>query len=651
MTLTVSQLTVYPANRSDVPILSDISIVCAPGTLTLVVGQTGSGKSTLLHSIAGLIPLHSGTVQYGSESLWKGKHVNDAVKFKSGLLFQYPERQLFAESIRKEFAYSLRPLRLTKQEQQARIREVMHEMRLPERLLDSSFFALSDGQKRKVATATTLAVKPDWLLLDEPTAGIDPRSIPLLLTMLESRKGGSDGGVIVVSHDLDTFLPIADRVLVLAKGKLAADVSPEQLCANPDILLQANVGLPSAVKLAQELREHEVFLQSACVSPQAAADEIIRQIQASTMTVGIATATADVSAGNTAHLAKTSAVTVTAASAAHCAHYAASGGAASTTAHTATCTPLDGTGAGAAASAGTATAAGTANAVDTGTAREIGAARSVPDGEAPALPQSAGTTLANAAGSSAQRLHPITKWLLYMMLSAGILLQHSWAGVGAAAVITLVCLILSRESVHTILKPGKPLLIFIAISACISGVTLSFQPDSLIPRAFEFSLVAAAQTVQKLSEILLIMILGVLFAATTGPQVMQRGLEQAFSVLERFKLPVSIFTFATALLLKFIPMFFHEMEKMSLITRARGKSYVKAGSIRMRDMPVFMIPLILSMMKHAEDLAFALEARGYKLKRLIGDSSGKIVLQPLDKYCLAVGTALLGALIAIGSVA
>ncbi|MDF2959564.1 MAG: cbiO2 [Paenibacillus sp.] len=544
-----------PNSNESEPILTNISCLLKKGTVTLITGQTGSGKSTFLHALAGLIPLQAGSVMYDGQPLWSGKRHNEAVKFKTGILFQYPEKQLFAESIRKEFAYSLRPFRLSKQETESRISEAMDRMKLPERLLSQSFFTLSDGQKRKVATATVIAAKPEWLLLDEPTAGIDPLSIPQLLETLAAHKD-QGGGIVLVSHDLDTFLPVADRVLVMDNGTIAADTIPGELCRNPCILLHARIGLPSAVEISNVMLGYGLPLAKTPLTPEQTADAIIRQMQEKSNTHAESPVTEKVPQ-----------------------------------------------------------------------AREIVQSMPVPE------PRKKAVSLMTAA----QQLHPIAKWMFYLLLSSGILIQDHWPGIGTAAIITCICMYLSGAAYRTLLKPVKPFLLFILLSALISGLGLSFDPDSMRLERIDFSFTAAARTTKQLSVFLLIMQLGILFAVTTTGAKLQRGLEQAFSFLERLRLPIAAFTFSASLSLRFIPMLFAEIDRVSLITRARGKSRVKQGSIRLRDAHVFMIPLILSMMKHAEDLAFALEARGYRVKTLTGSSNRKLPFHRRDLLVMAAG--------------
>ncbi|MCR8635067.1 ATP-binding cassette domain-containing protein [Paenibacillus radicis (ex Xue et al. 2023)] len=599
--INVEQLTVGKPNSSNKnnrsepgPILTNINCRLQKGTVTLIAGQTGSGKSTFLNAIAGLIPLQAGTISYDGKSLWNGQRMNNAIKFKMSVLFQYPERQLFAESIRKEFLYSLRPLRLSKQETAARINEAMNRMKLPEELLTESFFTLSDGQKRKVAIATSLATKPEWLLLDEPTAGIDPLSIPHLLEAIDIHKRVDKGGIILVSHDLDTFLPVADRVLVMHKGTLVADLTPKELCDNPGILVKAQIGLPTSVEIANIMLELGIPLSGTSITPDETADAIIRQIrQRSTACESLEhSSTTSLPSADPAYMvSRESSITDP-----------------------------------------------TADTISTPAAN----VSLNPESTAPSAKSISFTSILSTA---VQQLHPITKWLFYLLLSSGILIQDQWYGIGAAAIITCICMYLSGAPIGALLKPVKPFLFFILISALISGLTLTFYPDSIKLAAVDFSIISAAQTTKQLSIFLLIMVLGILFALTTTGSKMQRGLEQAFSFLEYFRIPVAAFTFSASLLLRFVPILFAEIERISLITRARGKANVKQGSIRVRDAHVFMIPLILSMMKHAEDLAFALEARGYRVKRVSRLSYNKIPFHLRDLYTLTAGFLLLAVLI------
>jgi energy-coupling factor transporter ATP-binding protein EcfA2/energy-coupling factor transporter transmembrane protein EcfT len=592
--ISLEHVWVTPKENSfrDEPILRDIHCRLEPNTLTLIVGHTGSGKTTLLHALAGLIPLSQGSVSYGRHPLWDNNlSLNDTIHRSIGMVFQYPERQLFAESIEKEFRYSLKPYRLTKAEQSERIRLALNLMRLPETILAESFMSLSDGQKRKAALATTLATEPQWLLLDEPTAGMDPQGIQPLLGALRAQKKVPGGGVIVISHDLDTFLPLADRVLILQDGMLVANDSPEVLLATPSIWLRTGVGLPTSLELIMTLREHGILVNSSgesersnhgpgghdpgpFLSPSDMADAILQQLCPPAEAV----------------------------SSQEC----------------------ETSGAPAVSSQPKSQASRQMDSIAIQTAVALPSVYKELGGSLPATVPESASSASSASSQMVREMHPIAKWFVYLLLSTGILLQHSWTGIGLAALTAWSCISISGVPYRSLLKPTKPFIYFILISTLISGIGVTFVENSWRPERMYFSIDSALQTFQLLSRFLLIMILGILLAVTTSGRRMQAGLEQALSLLERFRIPVAVFTFAATLLMRFLPILTQEMERTSMIVKARGKSRSKKDSLRLRDVPVFLIPFLLSMMKHAEDLSLALESRGYQFRRLRKEVAARV---------------------------
>lgn len=564
------------------PLLKGISCRIAPGSITLIAGASGSGKTTLLQTLAGLLQPGRGTVAYGPQSLWEDDGRLQAMHREIGIVFQYPERQLFADSIEKEFRYSLRPYRLSKSDQAKRIDRALAQMGLTREILTESFLTLSEGQKRKAALATALATEPKWLLLDEPTAGIDPQGIGPLLRCLEEQKRNSGGGAIVVSHDLDTFLPLADRVLILHNGTLAAEGTPQELLANPGLWLETEVGLPSALQLAVQLGKAGIEIDRVEGVPL----------------------TAEAMAGRLLGLKE---------------EEQEEGGSFSCS---------DSTG-------------------------PAAAATSYGEGNAPgssAAPAAAGlaTGAAERASSSAagivRELHPIAKWIVYVLLTAAVLMQHSWIGIGAAGLLTGGLILLSGVSYRSLLRPAKPFLYFIAISTLVSGITVVFPPDSWRPERIYFSVGPASQTLGLLLRFLLVMLLGILLAVTTGVKRMQLALEQALSFLERLRVPTAPFTFAATLLMRFLPRLLQEMDRMAIIVQARGKTQMKKRALRLREIPVFLIPFLLSMMKYAEDLSLLLEARGYQLKRLRREGRTRLPWTRREHISIAAGALLFAAL-------
>ncbi|MCZ8514208.1 ATP-binding cassette domain-containing protein [Paenibacillus filicis] len=528
------QIIVRPEGpETNAAILDGIDCRFEPGTVTLLVGRTGSGKTTLLHALAGIVPPAGGSLRYGTEPLWKNGRMNDAVKHKVSLAFQYPERQLFAETLRKEFRYSLRPFRLSKDEIERRAATGLEQMKLPASLIERSVLTLSEGQKRRAAFAVTLAEQPEWLLLDEPTAGIDPSAVPPLLNAVKEhvRRGG---GAVIASHDLDTFFPVADRVIVLYEGRIVAVRRPDELMSDPQPLLQARVGLPASSRIERELRKLGVCLRGAPLLPGDAAEAI----------------------------------------------------------HLALLERQQG-----------------AFVPDAPDMELYSAAALEPENLSGAVPQQDAPTPARLAG-----LNPLTKWWFYLLASTGMLIQSHVIGLAAAAAVAFACVRLSGVHARTLIKPLKPFAMFMLLSCFLSGLQLNFGGGSPLWQRYGFSWADSSRTLVQLTVLLLVMLMGILFAKVTGPREMRTGMEQGLSRLRRFRVPVGAVTLYTALLLRFIPLLHREIERMSLIIRARGKVHVKPGSIRLRDMPAFMIPLLLSMMKHAEELAMVLEARGYRLQ-------------------------------------
>ncbi|MBE1440752.1 ATP-binding cassette domain-containing protein [Paenibacillus sp. OAS669] len=566
MTIRLENVTVVSPKEDRHPILSRMNHQFLPGTITLVIGQTGSGKTTLLNALAGLIPLTSGSISYDDQPLWRGQRLNRESLLQTGLVFQYPERQLFADSVRKEFSYSLKHLRLSKEEENSRISEVLDQLTLPESILKESVFSLSDGWKRKAALAATLAARPRWLLLDEPTAGIDPPSIEPLLRAIRNHRNQSLGGAVVVSHDLDTFLPIVDQVVIMRCGMLEAVLEPKDLYTDPSVLLKAHIGLPTSMQLAVELEAAGISISDRRpFSAEETADALWESLREQSIK------------------------------------------------------PAGGLPAGEPA---------------------------VKAGEALEREDHQRSHLApdKQTASGVHLLHPIAKWLFYVAVSSGILIQSHWPGVLASCLLTAGIVAVARASMQTLYKAGKAFAIFIMISGIISGLQISASDSWWHFQSISFSITAASGTIRQLAVFFLVLLTGVAFASSTSITMMQRGLEQGLSFLERLRVPVSVFTFSASLLLRFIPLIGKEIERMSFIVKARGKSTSKQGSLRLRDVPVFMIPLLLAMMKHAEDLSMALEARGYKLRRLNNSTKVPIQFARKDWLLVGIGLVLFGAL-------
>lgn len=231
--------------------LHDVSFRLPSASMTIVIGAVGSGKSTLLDLLAGVVKPERGDVFYDGESLFQGRHVSVSLRKKIGYVFQQPEKQLFATTVRKEIAFSLRPYALSQEAREARMATTFSQLGLATALYEQAPLQLSGGYQRKVAIASTLVTHPTWLLFDEPSAGLDHRSQQALLAQLAWEKERlTDGGIVIATHDLDLFLPIADQIILVKEGSIFAIMTYDALLADLFLLDQAGIGVTDGLWIA-----------------------------------------------------------------------------------------------------------------------------------------------------------------------------------------------------------------------------------------------------------------------------------------------------------------------------------------------------------------------------------------------------------------
>lgn len=234
--------------------VQDVSFTLGEGELVGLIGHTGSGKSTLVQHLNGLVKPTSGTVLVDGMDLWaKGTDVR-AVRKKVGLVFQYPEYQLFEETVLKDIAFGPRNLGLSEAQAQERAREAAKAVNLPEEVLERSPFDLSGGQKRRVAIAGVLAMHPRTLILDEPAAGLDPSGRREMLALLKALHGRGMT-LVMVSHSMTDVSRLCKRVLVMNQGRLVMDGAPGEVFGRAAELKAMGLGLPRGAELALRLRE------------------------------------------------------------------------------------------------------------------------------------------------------------------------------------------------------------------------------------------------------------------------------------------------------------------------------------------------------------------------------------------------------------
>ncbi len=236
--------------------LDDVSLTIDDGEFVGIIGHTGSGKSTLVQHLNGLLKPTSGQVLIDGEDL-NGEHVNRRqLRQRIGLVFQYPEYQLFEETVAKDIAFGPKNQGLPADDINERVRYAMENVHLDyDKYAEKSPFELSGGQMRRVAIAGVLAMKPSVLILDEPTAGLDPRGRDRVLSMLEDLHAREKVTIVMVSHSMDDMARLATRLIVMADGKVKASGSPREIFAQQEMMASCGLDVPAAAHLCHALRE------------------------------------------------------------------------------------------------------------------------------------------------------------------------------------------------------------------------------------------------------------------------------------------------------------------------------------------------------------------------------------------------------------
>lgn len=235
--------------------LDDVSLTINDGEFIGLIGHTGSGKSTLVQHLNGLMRPDGGSVIVDGMDISDKSTDMREVRRRVGLVFQYPEHQLFEESVRKDVSFGPRNLGCDETEIERRVRDACAQVGLGEDMLDKSPFDMSGGQKRRVAIAGVLAMQPKVLVLDEPTAGLDPRGRSELIALIRQLHEDAGNTIVMVSHSMDDIASLAQRIIVMNRGRVAMDGTPREVFSHPKELLDMHLGVPAAARLAMALRE------------------------------------------------------------------------------------------------------------------------------------------------------------------------------------------------------------------------------------------------------------------------------------------------------------------------------------------------------------------------------------------------------------
>ena len=257
--------------------LNDVSFRIEDGEFVGIIGHTGSGKSTLVQHLNGLLKPSAGQVLIDGEDL-NGEHVNRrALRQRIGLVFQYPEYQLFEETVAKDIAFGPKNQGLSADETAERVRYAMDCVHLNyEKYAERSPFELSGGQMRRVAIAGVLAMRPSVLILDEPTAGLDPRGRDRILSMLEELHAREHVTILMVSHSMDDMARLASRLIVMSEGKIVAEGSPREIFTREDMMTSIGLDVPDAARLCARLRAVGYDLPSDLFRPEELKEQLLR---------------------------------------------------------------------------------------------------------------------------------------------------------------------------------------------------------------------------------------------------------------------------------------------------------------------------------------------------------------------------------------
>ena len=235
--------------------LNRVSVSFEQGRVTGVIGHTGSGKSTLVGMLNGLIRPTAGKVLLDGKDIWEKPKEIRSVRFRVGLVMQYPEYQLFDETVEKDIGFGPRNMGLSEDEVRLRVREAMDFVRLPVSLLSRSPFELSGGQKRRVAIAGVVAMRPEVLVLDEPAAGLDPRGKEEILGGLKEYLSFGDKTVILVSHSMEDMARHCDNIVVMNRGEVLKSGSVSEVFSYSDELQRVGLDIPEVSRIALALKE------------------------------------------------------------------------------------------------------------------------------------------------------------------------------------------------------------------------------------------------------------------------------------------------------------------------------------------------------------------------------------------------------------
>lgn len=265
-----------PFQRSAV---EDVSLDIMPGEFLGIIGHTGSGKSTLIQHLNGLLKPTSGQVRLRGKDIWADKKKITQVRFHVGLVFQYPEYQLFEETVYKDISFGPRNMGLSEEEIDQRVRQSAQFVGLTDEQLELSPFELSGGQKRRVAIAGVIAMEPEVLILDEPTAGLDPVGREEILSNIRAYHDAKNATIILVSHSMEEVARTVDRLVVVNDGRIPFQGPPREVFRHGAELERMGLGVPQMTRVFSRLRAMGVDIDASVYTIPQAKETILRRLR------------------------------------------------------------------------------------------------------------------------------------------------------------------------------------------------------------------------------------------------------------------------------------------------------------------------------------------------------------------------------------
>ncbi len=255
--------------------LKGVSFDADNGEILGIIGHTGSGKSTLVQHLNGLIKPTGGNVYYCDKDIWEDKLSISEIRAKIGLVFQYPEYQLFDETVYKDISFGPKNMGFSEEEIDKNVRKAALSVGISEEYFEKSPFDLSGGEKRRVAIAGILAMKPEVIVFDEPTAGLDPVGRRTILNIIKNYRDEYNALVIIISHSMEDMAQIADKILVMNKGEKYMYGTPKEIFSRRDMLLSCGLDVPMVTKVILKLRENGINIDSNIITVEEAVKAIL----------------------------------------------------------------------------------------------------------------------------------------------------------------------------------------------------------------------------------------------------------------------------------------------------------------------------------------------------------------------------------------